>query len=427
MMSRTEVLQIAKALRADMQQWVLQDFEPHFGEMGDAFEADARWKAVRQAGTELWLDTGDLESARKLWTREFSALTTNNTLLNKEVQRGQYDELVKKTVARIRELQPDIPQQVLVLEVAFVLNAVHGLRLVQEFDAYVSVEEHTDLAHDVDLAVLYGERFQEICPERFIVKLPLTPAGLLGMRKLRQKEVPINFTLGFSARQNYVAARLGDPSFVNVFLGRLNSFVADSKLGSGDGVGERATAASQEAITQLRDKGSAATRQIAASMRNGGQVWTLAGTDVMTMPLKVAEEYHDASEAPVSQRGPRSTDIELGLDAKAAERLNIGCLWEVPETLEAAVDTIIASDPDMMSPDDLVASFRSSGVVDFFPEYDDQDLHAFQQDGKIPNLERWQGRLQEGIVSLDSLMNMSGLYSFMADQKDLDDRIRGLL
>jgi transaldolase len=421
------MLQFANALRADMQQWVLQGFEPHFGEKGNTFDADERWKAVRQSGTELWLDTGDLDSARKLWTREFSALTTNNTLLNKEVQRGQYDDLVKRTVARIRELQPDIPQQILVLEVAFVLNAVHGLRLVQEFDAFVSVEEHTDLAHDVELAVLYGERFHDICPERFIVKLPLTPAGLLGMRKLRQKHVPINFTLGFSARHNYVAARLGDPSFVNVFLGRLNSFVADSKLGSGDGVGERATTASQEAIAALRDKGGVTTRQIAASMRSGEQVWTLAGTDVMTMPLKVAEEYHDSSDAAVSQRGPQSTAIELGLDAQEAERLHLACLWEVPDSLETAIDTVIASDPDTMTPEALVDSLRSSGVVDFFPEYDDADLQAFQQDGKIPKLDRWRSRLQEGVVGLDSLMNMSGLYSFMADQKDLDDRIRGLL
>ena len=122
----------------------------------------------------------------------------------------------------------------------------------------MSVEEHTDLAHDVELAVLYGKRFHAICPERFIVKLPLTPAGLLSMRKLRRAGVPVNFTLGFSARHNYLAARLGDPSFVNVFLGRLNAFVADAGLGSGAGVGEKATAASQEAIRTLRQEKRAA-------------------------------------------------------------------------------------------------------------------------------------------------------------------------
>jgi len=427
MIPSSEILQYANALRDDMKQWVLQGFEPQYGKKKEAFVADARWQAVCAAGTELWLDTGDLASARKLWTREFTALTTNNTLLNKEVQRGQYDDLVARTVARIRELQPSIPQSVLVLEVAFVLNAYHGLRLVEEFDAMVSVEEHTDLAHEVELSVLYGQRFYEICPERFIVKLPLTPAGLLGMRKLRQEGVPINFTLGFSARHNYVAARVGDPNYVNVFLGRLNAFTADSGLGNGDGVGERATVASQEGLEALRKSGSASTRQIAASMRTGDQVWTLAGTDLMTMPLGVAEGYHTSTEAPVQGRGPRSEEFELGLDAAEAARLGFDRLWDIPADLQSAVDALVAGDLDNMSPDTLVKTLRDNGIADFFPEYDEDDLNTFRVDGKIPKLETWRSRLVERTVGLDSLMNMSGFYSFSADQKDLDDRIRGLL
>jgi len=427
MIPRSEILQYANALRQDMKQWVLQGFEPQFGKKKETFAEDARWQAVCATGTELWLDTGDLESARKLWTREFSALTTNNTLLNKEVQRGQYDDLVARTVARIRELQPSIPESVLVLEVAFVLNAYHGLRLVEEFDALVSVEEHTDLANDVELSVLYGQRFFEICPERFIVKLPLTPAGLLGMRQLRKQQVPINFTLGFSARHNYVAARIGNPNYVNVFLGRLNAFVADSGLGNGDGVGERATVASQEGLAALRTDGSVATRQIAASMRNGEQVWTLAGTDLMTMPLAVAEGYHDSSEAPPQSRGPRSSEFELGLDAAEAARLGFDRLWDIPADLKAAVDVLLAGKVDEMTPDTLVQTLRDNGIVDFFPEYDDDDLNTFRKDGKIPKLDHWRSRLVERSVGLDSLMNMSGYYSFSADQKALDDRIRGLL
>ena len=104
MTPRSEILQYAKALRTEMKQWVLQGFEPKFGQRKDTFPEDARWQALQAAGTELWLDTGDIESARKLWTREFAALTTNNTLLNNEVQRGQYDDLVGSTVKRIRDI-----------------------------------------------------------------------------------------------------------------------------------------------------------------------------------------------------------------------------------------------------------------------------------------------------------------------------------
>src|SRR4051812_9954513 len=52
------------------------------------------WRGLRALGSELWLDTGDIAAAGALWTSEFSALTTNNTLLNKEIQTGVYDRLI---------------------------------------------------------------------------------------------------------------------------------------------------------------------------------------------------------------------------------------------------------------------------------------------------------------------------------------------
>ena len=182
-----------------------------------------------------------------MWTREFTALTTNNTLLNKEVQTGTYDDLISEAADLLSGFE-DLTEREVMLEIAFILNATHGLRLVEQFDAYVSVEEHTDLANDVERAVEYARRYYAICPERFYVKIPFTPAGLLATRQARQEGIPINHTLGFSARQNYVITRLAQPNFVNVFLGRLTSFISENDLGTGDYVGERATLASQEAV-----------------------------------------------------------------------------------------------------------------------------------------------------------------------------------
>ncbi len=426
-MTSATTSQIASALDREVREWTLQGFKPAFGQRTNSFESGPRWKALRDTGTALWLDTGDIAGIKGMWTREFSALTTNNTLLNKEVQRGQYDDLVKRTAARLRELEPNIPSQLLVLEIAFVLNAYHGLRLVEQFDAMVSVEEHTDLAHNVDLAVLYGKRFHAICPERFIVKLPLTPAGLLGMRKLRQAGIPINFTLGFSARQNYLAARVGDPNWVNVFLGRLNAFVMDSKIGSGEGVGEKATAASHEALAELRRTGRASTRQIAASLRSGEQIWTLAGVDVMTIPLAAAQEYRDAARPPVAARGPEAAAIQPGIDADARQKLHLDCLWDVTPEFRSAVDRLVQQDLDHMTPDQLVAFLRTNGAGDVFPEWSKADLDAIGADGKIPKLDRWRPRLESGAVGFDALINMAGLLSFSQDEKALDDRVRGLV
>jgi transaldolase len=417
----------ANALERDLHACVLEGFAPKYGQLEQSFASNPRWRALRDAGTEPWLDTGDIEGIRKLWAREFGALTTNNTLLNKEVQRGQYDDLVKRTAARIRKAVPGIAPRDLVLEIAFVLNAYHGLRLVEHFDALVSVEEHTDLAHDVDLAVLYAKRFYAICPKRFIVKLPLTPAGLLAMRKVVNLGIPVNFTLGFSARQNYLAARVGNPRFVNVFLGRLNSFVADQKLGSGDGVGEKATASSAESIAALRREGNIVTRQIAASMRSGEQVWTLAGVDVMTIPLAAAQEYRDAKREPVSGHGPASKSIEPGVEAEPLRKLHFDHLWDVTPEFRAAVDRLVNEDLESMSPEKLVEILRANGAGDVFPNWSSAELEAIRSDGKIPKADRWAGALEAGKVGLDSLFNRSGLESFAHDQKALDDRVRGLI
>ena len=254
-----------------------------------SFSEDSFWKGLRGVGTELWLDTGDMDAASKVWTREFSALTTNNTLLNKEVQKGIYDDVVRDAGRLLGSL--DEPQRV--MEIAFILNALHGLRLVKRFNALVSVELHTATADDVDAAVSYGLRFSRISPKNFIVKVPFTAAGFISTRTLRGEGIPVNFTLGFSARENYLIARFASPSYVNVFLGRLNSYVVDNALGDGLMVGEKATLASQAAVTKVSREAKKPTREIAASMRGGSQVRDLAGVDVMTIPTATAAEARE--------------------------------------------------------------------------------------------------------------------------------------
>jgi transaldolase len=106
-------------------------------------KANPEWKKVRGTGTELWLDTGDMEAAGALWNPEFSALTTNNTLLNREIQKGIYDAWIPQAAAAARADRPDLGEQELVLEIAFALNARHGLRLVERFGAYVSSDGAT--------------------------------------------------------------------------------------------------------------------------------------------------------------------------------------------------------------------------------------------------------------------------------------------
>jgi transaldolase len=413
-------------LAEEIQGFLLDNFKPRFDELQETFPSDPVWEKLRQLGTELWLDTGNMEEAGKLWTRQFRALTTNNTLLNKEVQTGRYDSLIAD-VAKM--LEPyGLNEQEKMLEIAFILNAWHGLRLVEKFDAFVSVEEHTDLAGDVDLAVDYARRYHAVCPERFIVKIPFTPAGLLATRKVADGGVPVNHTLGFSARQNYIIARIGKPKYVNVFLGRLNSFVKDNGLGDGSYVGEKATLASQAVVSKLRKEGKTHSKQIGASYRQGEQVRDLVGIDVMTMPPKVAAEFKELDLSPDEISDKTEADYDIGVDKKAdIENAGLDTLWDVPDRLVGCVDELEKENLDKMTDEELIEFFSDYDCDDIVVRWTDEQISTSTDEGKIPKLANWKELLASKKIGFDALMNLAGLNSFKTDQKAMDDRVRDVL
>jgi transaldolase len=420
----------AKTAKSDIasqvHRFVRKGFTAHFGQTS-SFKSNPVWQQLRKLSSRLWLDTGSIEEAQQRWTREFSALTTNNTLLNKEIQTGRYDSLIKEA-AGILSSYPNLSEKQVILEIAFILNAWHGLRLVEQFDAYVSVEEHTDLAKDVTLAVDYARRFHDICPQRFIIKIPFTPAGLLATRKLSAEGVPVNLTLGFSARQNYLAARIAKPAYVNVFLGRLNSFIADNKLGDGSYTGEKATLASQKVIRELRQSNVTSSLQIGASFRAGAQVRDLAGIDVMTMPPKVADEFLSLKLPPDKINDKTTADYTIGLNKDVdPDAINLNTLWNVDDKFVACVEALENENLDLFTPDDLIEFFKNHKCDDVLVRWSNSQIETSTEEGKIPRLENWKRELADKAIGFDSLMNLAGLESFATDQQAMDDRIRQVL
>jgi len=414
-------------LAGQIREFVRREFRPHFGQLRQGFPSNPTWRRLRELGSELWLDTGSLEESGQLWTQEFSALTTNNTLLNKEVQTGVYDSLIAES-AELLAGHPQLSDHDRRLEIAFILNARHGLRLVEQFDAYVSVEEHTDLAHDVSKAVECARRYHAICPERFIVKIPFTPAGLLATRILSREGVPVNHTLGFSARQNYLIARIGRPAYVNVFMGRLNSFVADNGLGDGTYVGERATLASQMAVRKLRETHTVPTKQIGASFRNGGQVRDLAGIDVMTMPPKVAQEFLELGLSSEQITDKTAEDYHPPFNAGVdPAKIRLETLWNVDDEFIACVDALEQENLESFTPDDLIGFFADRGCGDVLVKWTEEQTATSTAEGKIPKLENWREALADKVIGLDSLINFAGLNTFAADQKAMDERVAEVL
>jgi transaldolase len=379
---------------------------------------DPFWQSLRSTGTELWLDTGDMEEAEANWTAEMTALTTNNTLLNNEIQKGIYDEFIPEALKLVSHMSAE--EQV--KEIAFILNARHGLRLAKKFGGMVSVELHTDTAYDIDAIVDYGLRYRELCPGQFIVKVPYTPEGLIGARLLHEQGVRLNFTLEFSARQNVLVTLIARPDYLNIFLGRIGAFVADNRLGDGSGAGENAVLSSQSWVTRLSGETGSKTRQIAASLRSYNQLDLLAGTDVYTMPPKVAAAGRKSLPGLFGSRLSERYDVPLN---EAAAGMGIEKFWDVPAGVVELGRQLGRKLPS--SGRELVDMVHDAGLGDMFPEMSTADNERIAAEGKIPVAASWRERILSGQLAPDTLLTLAGLASFTADQKQLDNRIRGII
>ena len=387
------------------------------------FQSDPTMARFKETGTELWVDTGDLEKAQSIWKSEFTALTTNNTLANQVVQTGVMDEVIHQTISRLNEVASGLTKEERVTEVGFVINCHIALRLVRAFKTKVSIELHPSMSRNIGRTLDYARRYYRVCPEYFIVKIPLTPEGYLSVRTLRKEGMPINFTLGFSARQNYLAARLSNPEFVNVFLGRLNQVVSENSVGEGDLVGEKVALATQEALLRVRKQyPEVGTRLIGASIRSGEQVAFLAGLDVMTIPPSAMEEFLKMKHPVGTMSSNIGKDINPEIDFSHLHGPRFHKLWEVPDAFVQFVNDLLAStNLDSMNGGEMESFCRERNVDLFYP-FSPAQLKKILDLGKIPRLGEWS---QE--VALDDLMTQSALQSFSKDQASLDDRIRSFL
>lgn len=379
---------------------------------------DPFWESLRNAGSEIWLDTGDMAEAEANWSSAMSALTTNNTLLNSEVQKGLYDVFIFESKAVVRELPPEDR----IREIAFILNARHGLRLAQKFRCLVSVELHTETAHDIKAIFNYGKRFHDICPAQFIVKVPYTAEGLIGARMLKDAGVRTNMTLGFSARQNVLAVRVAKPDFVNVFLGRIGSFLADNNLGDSSAAGEKATIASQNWVTGLSAENQWQTRQIAASLRHHSQVELLAGVDVITMPPKVAATARDQISEEFRSRMHENYEVNIFDSSKTDQIENF---WKVDSKILNLSARLALKMP--ATGQELIRIAHEEGCEDMFPFLSKEEKTILTSDGKIPVYSKWEKKIDENKIAVDTLLNLAGLASFTSDQEMLDERIRGII
>jgi transaldolase len=109
----------------------------------------------------------------------------------------------------------------------------------------------------------------------------------------------------------------------------------------------------------------------------------------------------------------------------AAEGLGVEKFWEVPASVVQLVTLL--NDKVPVTGDELVERVHNAGLGDMFPRLSADDKNRIKTEGKIPVLASWRDRILKGELAPDTLLTLAGLASFTADQKQLDDRITGII
>ena len=226
----------------------------------------------------------------------------------------------------------------------------------------------------------------------------------------------------FSARENVLVTRVARPDYLNVFLGRVGAYMINNKLGDGSGAGEKAVIASQNWVTGLSAENPWQTKLIAASLRNHNQLELLAGTDVFTMPPKVAAAGRKELSGKFSSRTHENYDVSIFDSAKDA---HIEKFWEVDDKVLNLAERLASKMPSTGS--ELIHIAHEEGCEDMFPSLTKEEKGFIASDGKIPVHSRWEKKISEGKIAPDTLLTLAGLASFTADQQMLDQRIRSII
>lgn len=186
----------------------------------------------------LFLDTANIDEIREInrWG-VLSGVTTNPSLLAKE--RGDVEQGWKEILG---EVEGDVSLETTEPEAAAMYE--QGLRLAQ-------------------------------MGPNAVVKVPMTPEGLMAGKRLVNEGIRINVTLVFSPAQAILAAEIG-AYIVSPFIGRIDDAAADGMH-------------ALRQICDIYDVQGYETEVLAASLRHPMHVVeaALAGADIATMPYDV--------------------------------------------------------------------------------------------------------------------------------------------
>jgi transaldolase (EC 2.2.1.2) len=156
--------------------------------------------------------------------------------------------------------------------------------ILQLVDGPVSLET---VSRDAKGMVEEGRKLAEL-GDNVVVKIPMTPEGMIAVQELESEGIPTNVTLVFSPTQALIAAKAG-ATYVSPFVGRLDDISSDGMKLIRD-------------VKTIFDNYDFDTQIIVASVRHPMHVLeaALIGADICTMPFEVMKKLF---QHPLTDKG----------------------------------------------------------------------------------------------------------------------------
>ena len=251
--------------------------------------------ALKQLTTVV-ADTGDFRQLAQFMPQD---ATTNPSLILKAVQKPDYVNLLRETMARFGNRPLDETMDRLLVRFGKEILSIIPGRVSTEVDARLSFDADGSYSRAERIIELY--QAEGISTERILIKVAATWEGIQAAARLERRGIHTNLTLLFSFCQA-VACGQAKVQLISPFVGRIYDWYKKSAGNRWDevarsGVDDPGVCSVRQIYNHYKHFGIR-TEVMGASFRNTGQILALAGCDLLTISPELLALLA-ASEAPV--------------------------------------------------------------------------------------------------------------------------------
>ena len=300
-------------------------------EMSESLAPDTATNALEalRARTTVVADSGDFETIRAYRPTD---ATTNPSLVLQAAGDTRYRHLVDEALAATPSGGLSRVERLMTL---------FGRELTQVVPRYVSTEVDARLSFDTDATIRkaraliadYGEL--GVAPDRILIKIASTWAGIRAASVLEAEGIACNMTLIFSLAQAQACFEAG-VTLISPFVGRITDWYKKAEGVDHYAPEDDPGVASVRRINAYAKTHGYPTQVMAASFRNREQILALAGADLMTISPALLEELAGLPQADTPGITDTDSDVPrlmldrgafdwaMNADAMATEKLAEG-------------------------------------------------------------------------------------------------------